>query len=268
MKVVVVSGSHPRHLYVVNKLLETGFVAGVVLMKREEMILEVPEGIKGHTRELYIQHFNLRMEMESLYFGESSIINASESIPVLEIERDELNSIKVEQFIRKIGADCLFSYGPDLFKENILDCVDGFALNLHGGLSPWYKGAATMFWPFYFLEPNYVGTTLHYITKKIDAGNIVHQSVPVLEHGDTMHKVACKAIVAATADICNVINYMSKHGRPEGEMQKKTGKLFLERDWRPDHLHLVYDLYEDKIVDKFLDGEIIKKEDPHLVVAL
>lgn len=38
MRVVLVSGSHPRHLYVLNKVMETGLVAGIVLMRREKMI--------------------------------------------------------------------------------------------------------------------------------------------------------------------------------------------------------------------------------------
>ncbi len=265
MRLVVICGSHPRHLYVVQRIAETGMVVGIVYMKREKMINNTPDNLSGHIRELYVHHFKLRLDMEDEYFGSLTVSNVSSGIPVLQIERTELNDTKVEKFIRDVSADCLFSYGPDLFKENIINSVNGFALNLHGGLSPWYKGAATMFWPFYFLEPNYVGTTLHYITMKIDAGNIVHQTVPVLEYGDCMHRVACKAIVAAANDCFYVIKKISTEGKPEGEKQKKNGKLFLESDFRPDHLRVIYDLYEDKIVDYYLNDEIEKREIQSLV---
>lgn len=142
---------------------------------------DTPKFLAGHLRELYEHHFRLRADIEEKYFGNVADKNIDYGVPVLEIGREELNDKKVEKFIKDISGECIFSYGPDLFKENILECVDCFALYLHGGLSPWYKGAATMFWPFYFLEPNYVGTTLHYITKKIDAGDIIHQTVPKLE---------------------------------------------------------------------------------------
>lgn len=256
MKVVIVTGSHPRHLYVVNRIVDTGLVCGIILMKREKMVDDTPDILKGHIKDLYEHHFNLRLELENEYFGQNVEIKQKNNIPILEINRNELNDEKVEKFIYGIGADCLFSYGPDLFKDNILDCVNGFALNLHGGLSPWYKGAATMFWPFYFLEPNYVGTTLHYITKKIDAGNIVHQTVPKLEYGDCMHRVACKAVIKAAEEITDVLKLINKNGKPEGTRQRSTGKLFLEKDWRPEHLHLIYDFFNDKIVDKYLDGEL------------
>ncbi len=264
MRLVVVCGSHPRHLYVTRRILETGMVVGVVYMKREKMVDETPADLSGHLRELYEHHFKLRQDMEDKYFGNPNVYDISDDVPVLEIERDELNEPKVEMFIKKVSADCLFSYGPDLFKENILNCVDGFALNLHGGLSPWYKGDATMFWPFYFLEPNFVGTTLHYITMKIDAGNIVHQTVPILEHGDCMHEVACKAVVCAADDCYNVFRCIDQYGKPEGIKQKGNGKLFLGRDWRPEHLQVIYDLYDDKIVDMYLNGALRPKE-PNLI---
>ena len=265
MRLVLVSGSHPRHLYVMRKMIETGLVVGLVLMKRENMIDDTPDDLSDHLKQLYIHHFQLRKEMEDEYFGNPEISAISNGVPVLAIDRTELNSNKVEDFMLSIKADCLFSYGPDLFKDNILDIVNNNAFNLHGGLSPWYKGAATMFWPFYFLEPQYVGTTLHYITRKIDAGNIVHQTVPKLEYGDGMHRVACKAIVSAAAEAAEVMRLIERKGMPEGSAQKGNGKLFLKRDWRPEHLSLIYDLFEDKIVDHYLDGKIGNKPGPKLV---
>ncbi len=265
MKIVVICGSHPRHLFVVKEVINTGLVAGVVLMKREEMIHVTPRGLSKDLTELYEHHFRLRNEMEEKYFEGIDKSLFIGRIPILEINREELNSIKVEEFIKNVGADCLFSYGPDLIKENILNLVDNFAFNLHGGLSPWYKGSATMFWPFYFLEPNYAGTTLHYITKRIDAGNIINHTVPKLDYGDGMHEVACKAVVAAAYETRDVLSRIDKKGRPEGVVQKKNGKLFLDKDWRPEHLYLIYDLYKDAIVDRFLDGEINRNNEPNLI---
>ncbi len=53
-----------------------------------------------------------------------------------------------------------------------------------------------------------------------------------------------------------------------GVEQKKNGKLFLEKDWRPEHLRLIYDTYEDKIVDLWFDGEISRENNPELISVL
>lgn len=267
MKILMIAGSHPRHLHVVKHVAATGHLAGVVFMKREKLNPEIPRDIDPDLVKLYRHHFDLRAEMENKYFGavDEEFIR---SVNHIFVDPPELNSETVEDFIKKSGADILISYGPTLIKDNILELVNGNALNLHGGLSPYYKGAATMFWPFYFLEPNYVGTTLHYITSKIDAGRIVHQTVPELCRGDCMHEVACKAIDKSAEELAKIVINMGKGVIYSGVEQRKTGKLFLVKDWRPEHLRLVYETFEDRIVDLYLDGKISKKNEPKLVTVV
>ena len=121
MNIVVFSGSHPRHLYVVNKMMETGLVCGIVLMRRENMIESPADNLSGHIKELYVKHFNLRLEMEKMYFGQNDVDSLSREVPILQVNSSELNGEQVEAFIEKISADCLFSYGPDLiYDKNLL----------------------------------------------------------------------------------------------------------------------------------------------------
>lgn len=267
MRIVLISGSHPRHLYFAEKIIETGTVVGMILMKREEMEPEIPIGLSENLTDIYRRHFKLRAEMEDKYFGKTNLEKLFRSIPILEVSPNELNGASTRGFIIRYKADTILSYGPDLISNSVLDLVDGNAINLHGGLSPYYKGAATMFWPFYFLEPNYVGTTLHYMIKKIDAGRVIHQTCPVLERGDCMHEVACKAIVSAADDTQTIVRMMQNGCVLRGEEQHGTGKLFLSKDWRPEHLKLIYETYEDRIVDYYLSGELNKDNNPKLIRA-
>lgn len=265
MRLVLIMGTHPRHFYIANTLAETGVLSGIVMQKREGMIEDAPIYLSGHLEELYVRHFSLRLEMEEKYFGDVQADHILKEVPVCEVSKEDLNGSQVMEFIKRIQADTLISYGPGLLRQNILDLCHGNTFNIHGGLSPYYKGAATMFWPFYFLEPNFVGTTIHYITNRIDAGNIVHQTVPQLEYGDCMHEVACKAIIKTGEDLRELISIMKSGKEITGCPQKKNGKLFLQKDWRPEHLKLIYDTYEDKIVDMYLDGEIGRNNEPALV---
>ncbi len=266
MRVVVIIGSHPRHLHIAKELAKSNQLVGIIMQKREPMLVEEEVNLPKDIAKLNKHHFELRLMMEEKYFGLNLDKNLINNYPYLLIEKEELNSLQVENFIKTIKADVLISYGPNLIKDNILSLCPDHCFNIHGGLSPWYKGAATMFWPFYFLEPNYVGTTIHHISSKIDAGNIIHQVVPELEYGNCMHEVACKAIEKTGKELSMLVSVM-EHSELLGLQQKKTGKLFLERDWRPDHLRLIYELYNDKIVDLYLDGSIQKSENPKLIKA-
>ena len=43
---------------------------------------------------------------------------------------------------------------------------------------------------------------------------------------------------------------------PSGMIQKSSGKIFRSLDWRPDHLKIIYEQYQDKIVDLTISKEI------------
>ena len=130
---------------------------------------------------------------------------------------------------------------------------------MHLGLSPFYKGSATLFWPFYFLEPQFAGVTFHKISKKVDAGDILHQCTPSLEYGDKIHTVSAKAVIEGTDSLLKLIKIRKNNIKWNFYPQKRTGKLFLSKDFQPHHLRLIYNLYQNKIVDKFLSNELSKK---------
>lgn len=266
MKVIMIAGSHPRHMHIANILAAQSMLSGIVMEKREKMIRDIPDYLNQNERALYEKHFDLRMEAEEKYF-DTKITPESLEVPFLEVERKELNSEAIYKFIKSRNAEVLISYGPGLLDQKIIGLFKEKAFNIHGGLSPWYKGSATMFWPFYFLEPNYVGMTIHHLSNHIDGGNIVHHSVPKLEYGDRMHEVACKTVIQTGEDLKVILGMMQQQKIFPGVEQRKNGKLFLIKDWRPEHLKLVYETYEDKIVDLFLNGEINRGNAPQLIKA-
>ena len=49
-------------------------------------------------------------------------------------------------------------------------------------ISPYYRGTSCNFWAFYDGNPNYVGATVHMLTKGLDSGPMLYHCVPKLEH--------------------------------------------------------------------------------------
>ena len=52
-------------------------------------------------------------------------------------------------------------------------------------------------------------------------------------------------------------------GQWKSKKQRSSGKNFLESDFRAEHLRVIYDLYDDKIVKEYLTGNL-KPKDPVL----
>ena len=96
-------------------------------------------------------------------------------------------------------------FGVSIIKEPIFSELPGIKINLHSGFLPEFKGSAGNFWPFYFLKPNYVGMTFHFLTSKLDAGEIIHQSQPTLNYGETIHEVSCNAMLLAFIDAIKIL---------------------------------------------------------------
>jgi hypothetical protein len=100
------------------------------------------------------------------------------------------------------------------------------------------------------------GVTLHELTMQIDGGDIVHQSLAPLVRGDGLHDLACRAMMAAGDDLQRLLAVMDAGTTVQPVRQRTTGRLWRSADWRPVHLRLVYEQFEDRIVDAQLDGEL------------
>ena len=256
MRILLFSGSHPRHLFIHRALFAQFEICGVVAMQREQLIVAPPAGITDHDRQLFVRHFDERFAIERATYGEETPEAVFAGIPALFCGPAELNTAETAAFVRRCRPDVVFIFGVDLIKEPVMGVLPHDKVNLHLGLSPWYRGAATLFWPFYNLEPQYAGATFHQIVAAADAGAVIHQCVPVLKKGDGIHDVGFRTVVQARDDLVRLFTHRASHDRFEGQTQKTTGRLYLSTQFRAAHLRLIYDLYDNRIVDEYLAGHL------------
>lgn len=256
MRILILSGSHPRHLFVHKALLECGIDCSAVIMERESLIPSLPHGVNSRDARLFNQHFQTRYEKEEAAFGHLTVQQEFGSIPIYYCTPQDLNSKGTVDFVKAQNADMAFIFGTDLIKGELLAALPEDKINLHLGLSPWYRGSATLFWPFYFLQPQFAGATFHRIVPEADGGAILHQVVPELRSGDGIHDVGVRTVISARHDLIQLINQYKRNGKFEYYEQKSSGRLFLTRDFHISHLRMIYDLYENKIVDRYLEGEL------------
>lgn len=259
MKVLLLTGSHPRHLYLVNKLAELNIIAAHVIEKRGAFVPQPPSNLEGIDRDNFIRHFADRDGAEHKHFkGNETVLD---SIPTLEVSLQELNAKETIEWVKNQSFDLAISYGVHKLSDELLEVLPKHSWNIHGGLSPWYKGNTTLFWPFYMLRPNWAGMTIHRLSSRLDAGDVVHQSVPKLEYGDGLHDVACKAVMQVTEDLKKILTQYTLD-EVQYTPQKGNGKLWVGTDWIPQHLRFVYNTYNNDIVDQFLDGKLPRVEPP------
>lgn len=260
MKILWIGGDHPRHLFYINTIHRHFPLSGAIVEHRENLIPQPPPGLAEIDRENFIRHFKNRAAAEERYFGDQE----RPDCPSLVIEDDDLNAQPSVNFIEQIDPDLVLIFGSGMIRDPLFSNLPKHAINLHLGLSPRYRGAATLFWPFYFMEPAYAGTTFHYIVSEPDAGDVIHQVVPELEPADGIHDVACKAVAASAQEAPRLLEIFEREGKWRTHVQRATGKNFLASDFKPEHLRVIYNVFDDDMVAQYLVGKLASKQ-PKLV---
>lgn len=265
MSIVAITGDHPRHAHVVRCLAGTGLLKGWVIERREAFVPELPAGLTPGLADLFRRHFSLRDAAERQFFGDT--LGTGADIPTLEVTLDNLNGADTVAFLKQHASALVLSYGCHKLSAAVRAAVPARFWNTHGGLSPEYRGVITHFWPSYFLEPQMTGMTLHETTDHIDGGAILHQTAAQMVRGDGLHWLAARTVHDYGHELARRLAGLDFEALPKGVAQKTSGRVFRGADWRPEHLRLIYEVHEDRMVDAVLDGRV-EGRTPEIVSVL
>lgn len=248
-KVVIITGDALRHHYFVSQLRKTLDVAGVIFETKTDQTKKFASVSEDY--DIATRHFRLREESEEKWFGGK--INLS-GIVSLSVETGQSNSEVCFEFVQNLKPDFILLYGSSIIKNPILEAYDGKIINLHLGLSPYYRGAGTNFWPLVNGEPECVGGTIHLATLKVDAGDILYQVRPQITAGDNPHDIGNKTIAAAVAQIPAIVEaYHAGHIQPQ-KQNLTEGKVFRRKDLTTQAIEQLYQNFENGLVRDFLNN--------------
>ncbi len=91
--------------------------------------------------------------------------------------------------VKELKPDVILSFSaPQIIKEPLLSCPKYGILNVHGSLLPDYRGCMPSFW-YLFNDEDYGGSTVHYMSAKIDDGDIVAQDKVYIGNCKSMFEV-------------------------------------------------------------------------------
>ncbi len=127
----------------------------------------------------------------------ASVVQTARSKGLDVVLPDDVNDDAFVDGIAALAPDFIFSfYCRQMIGSRVLKLATRGALNMHGSLLPQYRGRAPVNWAVIRGETQ-TGATLHYMTGKPDAGDIVdQQAVPILPD-DTAFEVFRKITFAA-----------------------------------------------------------------------
>ncbi len=230
-KIIILTGSELRHKF---------FRIRVALNKNINVLQSFCESTEGNLNSvvksskknnLRLLHLEQRFNSEKLFFNKFCNEQVDYSNPVF-IEKGDINLPKFYNEIIGLNPDLIISYGCSIIKSELLDIFKGRFINIHLGLSPYYRGSGTNYWPLVNNEPQFVGTTFMHIDSGVDTGKIIHQIRPEINLDDDVHSIGNKLIVKSTVEIIKLILAFDKlEDKLPLEFDKKKEMYYRKKDF-------------------------------------
>lgn len=235
---LILCGRSPRHLYVANRLCravrplaivhETG--AQWTAAKVARTLAPANLWRKG-SRWLRDRRRYAGKGEAKFFFGEAL---PQLDRPDLVFEVPHINDSRVVELAERLQPDIIAVFGTSLIKGPLLRQGRLGIVNLHGGLSPDYRGADCTFWALYNGEPEKIGCTIHFIDQGIDTGKLIAHVSPEVKPGDdelTLFWRAVRESADAYAELCARL----ANGEAVGQVQPGKGRLYQVKDRKVSH---------------------------------
>jgi methionyl-tRNA formyltransferase len=196
-------------------------------------------------------HFDARDASEALYFAGAKTLKLSRGAVARTVEGNGCNDSREVAAMAALRPDVVLVFGTGILREPLVSAFAGRIINIHLGLSPYYRGAGTNFWPLVNREPEYVGATIHYLDAGIDTGPVIAHARPAIAAGDGPHDLGNKTIVAAATLLVDAAE-AHVHGRVTAVPQQGGGRLYQRKDFNADAVRRMTRNFETGMIDEYL----------------
>lgn len=175
MKITVFTSNRPRHLYLINEMSKIADEVYAI----QECTTVFPGLIKDFfdntpVMQEYFTHVN---QSEINIFGTIGFME--KNVRQLAIKSDDLNNVSMEILKPALDSDVYVVLGASFIKGELIEfLVEHKAINIHMGVSPYYRGSSTNFWAPYQGNFDMVGATIHMLSKGLDSGDILYHAFP------------------------------------------------------------------------------------------
>ena len=265
MKLLLIIGSQNRHLSIANELLKKFKINDIVLCNRhlvpqlarpKDWITEDSVFLENHLKNLENDEIKL--------IGSNNLSNFKKSVLEKNINifnvnnRSELNNLVSNEKFNYIDFDydAIVVYGSWILDNPIFELLNKKNIkfiNIHGGISPFFRGSSTLLWPLVLSQPELMGFTIHELDNQIDHGPIFKYIFPDLKKGMAPTQIMAECQLSLKNNIAKCISNCVQLNL-KAMVQDSYGKTFLEKDYRPNCLKSIYLQFSEGLFD--FDEEI------------
>ena len=176
MKITLFTSNNTRHNYLINLLSRVCKELYVV----QECNTIFPGLVPDHypASKIMQKYFDKVYAAQKKLFGNPYINCTANKIKLLPVLAGEINNCSLKFLKNFLKSEIYIVYGSSYIKGDLVNfLVKKRAINIHMGVSPYYRGTDCNFWALYQNNPHLVGATIHYLTKGLDNGPMLYHAV-------------------------------------------------------------------------------------------
>lgn len=232
-RIMILCGRSARHLYVANALCKAAEPLAIVQETGSDWNLEKtlrklrPDNLARKVWRWLRDRRRYTGNPEAKFFFPDAAPALDR--PDLVREVPHINHPDVVRLAGDLQPDLICVFGTSLIRGELLRQGRLGIINLHGGLSPEYRGADCTFWALYNGEPEKVGCTLHYIDAGIDTGRLIAHVSPAVHPGDSELVLFWRAVRDSAGVYAEAVGRLAR-GEALGLVQPGKGRLYQVKD--------------------------------------
>ena len=180
MKITLFTSNKNRHNYLINLLSEVSDELFII----QECDTIFTGIVSGHymASPIMKKYFENVNKAQSQFFGNSYVNNNKKNIKILPILLQDLSKCSMHSLSDFLKSDIYVVFGSSYIKGELVDyLVKKKAINIHAGVSPYYRGADCNFWALHDDNPHLVGTTIHLLSRGLDSGPMLYHAMSNLK---------------------------------------------------------------------------------------
>lgn len=176
MKITLFTSNNLRHQYFINLLSSTCEKLYVV---QECKNLSKQTSYKNISNSEVIKNYFINVnQAQNKIFGSKDINLSPQNIIKFQISHGELNNLPFSKLENFLKSDLYIVFGSSYIKNNLIKfLIKNKAINIHAGVSPFYRGTDCNFWALYDGNPHLVGSTVHLLSEGLDNGPIIYHAM-------------------------------------------------------------------------------------------
>lgn len=145
-------------------------------------------------------------------FNPFSVKSIYQKQNINEMDTDDINSSTYLQQLKNLDIDVILSISPpQLFGKELLNLPKIACLNAHGTLLPRHRGVFGSWWMLHDGDKE-IGTTIHTMVEKLDAGKIVWQKEIPMPTNATQYAIAYHTKKIMAEGLVETLNQISANG--------------------------------------------------------